>query len=258
MSHDSIAHLTAFLRGAAIGAAAMYMLDPDKGRRRRALAADKAQRFMSDASTVLGAAAHDVSNRVRGVQASAGRRLRGTATPDDLQLIERVRARIGRVVSHPHAIQVGAREGEVTLSGPVLMSEVDDLVEAAWSVPGVVAVDEHFDIHPSPGGMPSLQGAGRRSRARSGTLADNGGLMLRAAAIVGGSLLAAYGVTQRSLSGLALAGIGGALASRGAQPVGSRPSSRRSAAPKASSNDATAPREDHANAELSGGEPRIE
>jgi hypothetical protein len=65
-------------------------------------------------------------------------------------------------------------------------------------------------------------------------------------------------VAQRSLSGLALAGIGGALASSGARPVGSRETTRRSAAPRTSSSAAATSRDEHAKADLSGGEPRIE
>jgi len=211
--------LTAFLRGAAIGAAAMYMLDPDKGRRRRALARDKARRFAGDASDVLNAAAKDINNRMRGAKAEAARHLRREGTPDDLQLIERVRAQLGRAVSNPHAIQVGAREGRVVLSGPVLASEVDELIDAVSSVPGVTGVDDHLAVHPRAGSIPSLQGSGRRERSRPPALADNGRLLLRAATIVGGSLLAVYGVTQRSLAGLALAGLGGTLASRAATPA---------------------------------------
>ena len=114
----------AFLRGAAIGAAAMYLFDPDKGRRRRAIARDKLARLASESGDVLTAAAHDIGNRVRGVEARAARAMHPSPSPDDLQLIERVRARIGRAVSNPHAIQVGVREGRVTLSGPVLESWV--------------------------------------------------------------------------------------------------------------------------------------
>ena len=259
MSHAS--NFSAFLRGAAIGAAAMYMLDPDKGRRRRALARDKAQRFVNDASDLLGAAAKDVGNRVQGVQATAGRRFRREPTPDDLLLIERVRARIGRLVSHPHAIQAGARGGHVVLSGPILTHEVDALVEAVQGVPGVVSVDEHFELHAEAGTTPSLQGAGRRARPRTMPFADNGGLLLRAAAVVGGSLLAAYGLTQRSLAGVALAGIGGTLATRAATPAQSLARDRMSRGePSATgqrSRDETR-EEARVESELAGGEPRIE
>jgi hypothetical protein len=203
--------LTWFLRGLATGTIAMYLLDPDKGRRRRAIARDRTRRFMRDATDVLDAAAHDVSNRMQGARARASRRMRQPADADDLKLIERVRARIGRVVSNPHAIQVGARQGQVVLSGPVLASEYEVLLHVARSVPGVAGVDDHVVVHAQPGSVPGLQGTGQRTRDRNGGAAAAGPLA-RAATLVSGAMLAGYGVTRGSLTGLAVAGVGAAIA----------------------------------------------
>jgi hypothetical protein len=208
--------LSAFVRGAAIGAAAMYMLDPDKGRRRRAIARDKLTSFANDSGEVLSAAAHDITNRLRGVQATAYRAMHAEGTPDDLRLIERVRARIGRAVSNPHAIKVGAREGRIMLSGPVLASEVRELVAAARSVAGVADVEEHLIVHREPGSIPSLQGTPRPRDPGAGLL-DGDAPVVRAAAIVAGLALAAFGATRGSLSGVALAALGAGIASRGAR-----------------------------------------
>jgi len=41
--------LAAILRAAALSAGAMYLFDPDRGRRRRAIARDKARSMMSRA-----------------------------------------------------------------------------------------------------------------------------------------------------------------------------------------------------------------
>jgi hypothetical protein len=214
---DSGGDLASLLRGLALGAVAMYLLDPDKGRRRRALARDKLASFACDSGAVFAAAAHDLRNRARGARATAVRGLHRAATPDDLQLIERVRARIGRAVSNPHAIQVGARDGRVTLSGPVLAGEVDALLEAAHATPGTVAVDDHLAVHTRAGSIPSLQGTGQRPRRRPPMLADPDAPVMRAGTIAGGTLLAAYGISRGSWAGLALAALGAGLAAQGAR-----------------------------------------
>ncbi len=155
-----------FIIGAALGATVMYLLDPDKGRRRRAIARDKARSVLTHAQERAAKSARDLGHRVEGVRARARQAFERAPAPDDLVLIERVRSRIGRVVSHPHAIQIGARDGRVTLSGPILTGEVQALLDAVRSVPGVSDIDEHLDAHETPGSVPSLQGTSKRSRAR--------------------------------------------------------------------------------------------
>ena len=66
---------------------------------------------------------------------------------DDDQLIARVRSKLGRVVSHPHAIDAAARDGHVALSGGILEQEATPLIAAVSSVRGVSSVDDHFERH---------------------------------------------------------------------------------------------------------------
>jgi hypothetical protein len=61
----------ALLGGIGLGAAVMYVLDPQGGRRRRALARDKAVAFANEASRVVGARSRDLANRAKGVAAEA-------------------------------------------------------------------------------------------------------------------------------------------------------------------------------------------
>lgn len=151
------------LAAAALGAAAMYLLDPDKGRRRRAIGRDKLRSAIGRARRFVDGSARDASARLRGARALAHRPRQ--PLPDDLQLIERVRARMGRVVSHPHAIQVGAQGGRVTVSGHVLASEVGPLLDAVRAVWGVDDVEEHLVVHERADHVPSLQGGvARRGR----------------------------------------------------------------------------------------------
>ena len=196
----------------ALGAAAMYFLDPDKGRRRRAILRDRSRSAITEMLNFVSVAARDAAHRAQGVRAQAQRQFDHSETPDDLKLIERVRARLGRVVSHPHAIQVGAYSGRVTLSGPILAGEVLQLLEAVRSVRDVLEVEDHLDVHARPDSVPSLQGVSRRAE----TMQEDWPPVQRVAAILGGGLLAVYGMAQRGLTGLALAGIGLCLSVRGA------------------------------------------
>jgi hypothetical protein len=216
--------LSSFLRGAAFGAVAMYMLDPDKGRRRRALARDRTASLFTDAGETLCEAGRDIANRAHGAQARALRWIQGDAAIDDLRLIERVRAHIGRVVSHPHAIQVGARDAWVTVSGPILANEVEPLLATVRGVPGVRGVEEHLAVHAEPDSVPSLQGTGRRR----GNPDFSNAPAVRAAALLSGGFLVLYGLARRSASGLVLAGLGAGLTAHGTRRPARAPAFARS------------------------------
>jgi hypothetical protein len=148
-----------FLTGFALGAAFMYTFDPNGGRRRRALARDQFTRLAHTAGDGLDAAARDLSNRAAGTVAETRRRLQPDR-PDDDVLVERVRAALGRAVSHPKAIAVEARNGMVRLCGPILSHEVSSVLSAVESVPGVRNVDNQLEPHDQPGNIPALQGGG--------------------------------------------------------------------------------------------------
>ncbi len=61
------------------GAALMYLFDPERGERRRALIRDQVSSAVNDASDSLEGAAKDVSNRVQNVSTSAGDSLKDAA-----------------------------------------------------------------------------------------------------------------------------------------------------------------------------------
>lgn len=82
--------------------------------------------------------------------------------PDHV-LVERVRSKMGRYVSHPSSIDVNARDGQVTLEGVVLAHELDDLLSAVASVSGVKRVENRLEAHKTPENIPGLQGGVRRS-----------------------------------------------------------------------------------------------
>jgi plasmid replication initiation protein len=104
------------LSGVGLGAALMYAFDPDRGKRRRALVRDKLVSSTETAVDAASATARDLRNRAQGLYASV---TSSTEDASDEVLVARVRSKMGRVVSHPSAIEVTAAEGQVTLSGPI-------------------------------------------------------------------------------------------------------------------------------------------
>jgi hypothetical protein len=147
--------------GAGIGAGLIFLLDPARGNRRRALIRDKfvkAGRKSFDAARVT---RRDVVNRLQGVRARAGNLL-SRSPIDDAVMVERVRAKLGRVASHPRAIDVHACNGCVTLTGDVLATEVASIMNTIAGMRGVVDVESQMTTHAMPTHVPSLQGQPER------------------------------------------------------------------------------------------------
>ena len=151
--------MISFIKGAAVGAGFMYFCDPVMGKRRRALVRDQLYHLANKSCNMADAKYRDMQNRMYGTFAEMRSAMRRDE-PSDQILCDRVRSAIGRYVSHPASIEVRAQNGVVTLSGPVLAREVDDLLCAAHSVRGVNDVQDRLDIHESPGNVSALQGSG--------------------------------------------------------------------------------------------------
>jgi len=164
--------MRAWLCGVGVGATTMYLLDPDLGRRRRAVVRDKAIRAGRKTWDAADATARDVGQRAAGMTARA-RAMFETDTPDDRVLCARVRSELGRATSHPRAIDVQARAGTVALVGDALASEIPAIVRRVESVRGVCEVENQLTPHAAAEKVPSLQGESERpgqwmSWARSG------------------------------------------------------------------------------------------
>src|SRR5918994_685929 len=133
------------------------MMDPDRGKRRRALVRDKLARATHKAPEAISATARDISNRVRGLTAEASSAFSSEDVSDEV-LVARVRSKLGRIVSHPSSIEVAANQGRVVLTGPILAHETNDLLTCVRAVPGVREVDNLLDAHKQAGDVPGLQG----------------------------------------------------------------------------------------------------
>jgi hypothetical protein len=138
------------------------LLDPSRGRRRRALIRDKATSLMHHSQDALGKVSRDAKNRARGIAAEAKHMMHREDNADDSVLEARVRSKLGRAASHPGAITVVADKGRVTLSGPILSDEVDSLTSVVSKVPGVREIEDQLEVHEYPD-IPSLQGGRPRA-----------------------------------------------------------------------------------------------
>jgi uncharacterized membrane protein len=154
--------LWAALIGLGAGITAMYFMDPDRGRRRRALLSDKLMSAGSGLPNAVRVSATDISNRAAGAWASASR-LFSSDDPSDQVLEARIRSKMGRVISHPHAVHVNARNGRITLDGVILAHELPHLLSTVESVSGVQDVENRLRVHDTPGNIPSLQGGRERT-----------------------------------------------------------------------------------------------
>lgn len=197
-----------------IGMLTMYLLDPEQGRRRRAVAMDKLRSTGGRVTHLADVASRDTMNRGRGLAASVRSRLTREHDVTPHKLEERVRSRIGRAISNPRAIRVQAvADGRVSLSGPILADDVNALMSAVWAVRGVTSIEDHLEVHQEPGSISALQGAPRAAR-RNRWMVKNWPPSLRLLAGTAGVAAAAASLSRGRFVGLLGALAGGALVAR--------------------------------------------
>jgi hypothetical protein len=195
----------------------MYFLDPDRGRRRRALMRDKGVRWSRETRAFAHSTSRDMQNRAKGMGAVAKSWIRPTPPVADRVLAERVRAKLGQLSRHPSAIDVHATDGTVTLSGPVLEEEFDGICNTVARIPGVVQIFNRLERHKSPDGVPALQDpTERRPGPRFALLRSNWSPTARMAAAVVGATALIYGLSQRTVGAATLAASGLGLLLRSA------------------------------------------
>lgn len=192
-----------------LGAGLMFLLDRDRGPRRRALLRDQVVHGLRRAKKFFGKASRDLDHRLHGLYAELRPRPEEAAIPDD-RLVSRVRAKLGRATSHPHAIEVKAQSGQVSLHGPILASDVSPLLTAVAAVPGVTQVVNNLDVYPDADSVPALQGSARRNGEPPSPAQETWAPSTRLVAFALAGWLAAHGLSRRSPRG-ALLGVAGAL-----------------------------------------------
>jgi hypothetical protein len=190
----------------ALGAGLMYLLDPTRGNRRRARIQDKIIHLTRVATRGARRAKCDLTNRVHGLGVQLHAKARSEEDVSDEVLVERVRSKMGVFVSHPHAVEVRADSGVVTLRGPILQREARAFVRRAKRMAGVRQLVDQLDRHRTSDHVPALQGGVVRRR-RAEVLQRTWAPGVQFLAGTAGIGLLAVGTTKRyrSLAALGIA-----------------------------------------------------
>jgi hypothetical protein len=162
----------------------------------------------------MGVTGRDFSNRARGIAATIQSTF-ASQEVDEGVLTDRVRSKLGRIVSHPGAIEVTAENGNVTLSGPILEAEVDNVLSCVKWVSGVKEITNNLEVHKEAGNHPALQGGRERQGHQFEFLQESWSPAARVVAGVAGASLAAYGGIRRDAIGAGLGAAGLLLLTRG-------------------------------------------
>ena len=195
------------LGAAGAGAGLMYLFDPDRGKRRRAWVGNKTTHVVKVAGDVTGKTGRDVRNHLQGAMAQIGSLFQSNDVSDDV-LQARVRTKLGRIVSHPSAIEVKADNGLVLLAGPILAKEEHYLLEGVSRVRGVKTIQNLLEAHEEAGDIPALQGGRERQPERFGVMKENWSPTTRLVATAVGGALALYGAKRLGVLGSALGSLG--------------------------------------------------
>lgn len=135
-----------FLMGLAVGAALMYLLDPDRGRRRRALLRDQFVHGAHEADDLRDSAASSarhLRNRARGVVAETRSRMQDARVEDSV-LEGRLRAELGRLIQPVGDIRAEVLDGAVRLTGTIEPEHEEMLIRGLEKVPGVQSVSSQL------------------------------------------------------------------------------------------------------------------
>jgi uncharacterized membrane protein len=197
-----------FPTGLLVGAGLMYFLDPFRGRKRRARIAEAATHAQRVERELVGKAVRDAQHRVRGLSERVRHPMASEVS--DGVLVGRARAALGRVVSHPSAIEIEVHDGRAIVRGAILQREADDAVRSIGKIPGIREVTDRLERH-ALADVPSLQGESNRVRRGRRVWPP----AAQVGALGGGLALVGYGLAHRGLAGAALACAGGALVVRG-------------------------------------------
>jgi osmotically-inducible protein OsmY len=134
-----------FALAGAIGAALAYFLDPDNGRKRRAVTMDKAGKYFRRA----GQQAQGAAAQAQGLKEKASHRSeQEKPQPDDVTLTRKVESKIFRGAGVPKGqINVNVEDGVVYLRGELKKRDlIEDLGAQARKVQGVLGVENLLHV----------------------------------------------------------------------------------------------------------------
>lgn len=199
-----------WLAGAAVGAAVMYMLDPDRGQQRRTLSGDKLRQFGRNTGSVLKKATGELGARLG--QASEAVRSAASAAGDIVQdTAGQARRTVQRAADSSRVGSSGADAGSTSGSSDA----------RSWT-------QDHDDARYSRGSSDSDSGSGSSSSSGGGASAMAGAIMQpvqdrlqrlggraerlggsRSKALAGGAALSLYALMSRRSPFALVAGLAG-------------------------------------------------
>lgn len=138
----------------AAGALVMYLMDPNTGRRRRALIRDRGASMGHEAERYVRGKTRRAAHHLKGVAARTRASLSSHHDDDDDVLHDRIRSRLGRMVRHPHDIEVRVSDGRVQLKGTVAEDEFRELLHTVASMRGVHNLESLLRTAPSAQAQP--------------------------------------------------------------------------------------------------------
>ena len=188
----------------ALGAGVAYLFDAQNGKRRRATLRDKALHAARKMKTAVTRTERGLANRTTGLTAEWRSRAR-TEKPDDEKLACRIRTRLGRLVSHPHSIQIEVDKGVVTVKGLALAEEASRLLHTIRTMEGVESVRDEVLVCRKPEHVSGLQGGRPRGKLSWLSVARHWPPAVRLIATVAGAAGFLYGIQRKDEAGLGVA-----------------------------------------------------
>jgi len=138
MQKRNLAHIACFLGGAAAGARLMYLLDPDRGRSRRARLRDRIRGGIHFLQRQANKQARNLGHHLVGGLHEIRSAIRDRATHiDEDILLDRVRAQLGRDVQHMRMLELSLKNGCVVVEGPVMHGEAGKIRKKLRKIRGV-------------------------------------------------------------------------------------------------------------------------
>lgn len=137
------------LGGLGLGAALMYILDPQRGKARRTKIREQLVGGVNKATELYQLASDGMKKRTQDIIDKGRLQLEASSASDGI-LTARVRSELGRICQNPSAIQVIAEQGRITLLGAANLEEIDEITKRIESVQGVALVRNQLQSNLPP------------------------------------------------------------------------------------------------------------